>query len=300
MKVLILLILLGFAPVAIAETVVTTYVTKVQEQRRSTRWTLTEWLRIKERMKLMDVWLAMFSNPKKDKFRPELNLVYRQSAGAGVYSGGVSEDQAASVTGEQGGVQLYLTNLVSASTGIRTFNVDFGVEGVAKKTNPFKPDLTNSVTTTTTTGAAVPDSTAKRENLNSHYAALFRVFGKNIQDSSLALRVGQYQNQSSLFYDDLGNTVKSNRSGLLTGAELQLYFFRWFGVEGNYNKFHTSSSGNDQGKVAGSYLDYSAYIEVSLVRLMVGQYQEKWDLTQDNLDSSYQEKGVIGGVKVQF
>ncbi len=37
-----------------AETYVTTYVTKVQEQRKSTRWTLTEWLRIKERMKLMD------------------------------------------------------------------------------------------------------------------------------------------------------------------------------------------------------------------------------------------------------
>ena len=47
-------------------TVVTTYVTKVQEKRRSTRWTLTEWLRIKERMRMMDVWLAMFSSPKKE------------------------------------------------------------------------------------------------------------------------------------------------------------------------------------------------------------------------------------------
>ena len=53
-------------------TTVTTYVVRTQEEREQTRWTLTEWLRIKERTKLMDVWLTMFSDPNKDKFRPAL------------------------------------------------------------------------------------------------------------------------------------------------------------------------------------------------------------------------------------
>jgi hypothetical protein len=64
-----------------AETVVTTYVTKVQEERQTTRWTLTEWLRIKERMQMMDLWLAMFSDPKKDRFRPELVVSYSVTKG---------------------------------------------------------------------------------------------------------------------------------------------------------------------------------------------------------------------------
>src|SRR5258707_569097 len=64
-----------FVNTAMADTVVTTYVTKTQDERQSTRFNLTEWLRIKERMKMMDVWLSMFSDPKKDKFAPELNLM---------------------------------------------------------------------------------------------------------------------------------------------------------------------------------------------------------------------------------
>jgi len=52
---------------------VVTYIEDVQEERKSTRWTLTEWLRIKERMKMMDVWLWMFPYPKKGKFPPELS-----------------------------------------------------------------------------------------------------------------------------------------------------------------------------------------------------------------------------------
>ena len=58
----------------VTTTTVTTYVVSTQEERNSTRWTLTEWLRIKERTRLMDVWLAMFSNPKQNIFAPELNV----------------------------------------------------------------------------------------------------------------------------------------------------------------------------------------------------------------------------------
>ena len=70
----LLVLLAVLAPIARGDTQVTTYVIKTQEERQQTRWSMTEWLRIKERMKMMDVWLAMFSDPKKDKFQPELML----------------------------------------------------------------------------------------------------------------------------------------------------------------------------------------------------------------------------------
>ena len=61
-----LLTVLALVPTAgLADTQVTTYVIKTQDERDQTRWTLTEWLRIKERMKMMDVWLAMFSDPRR-------------------------------------------------------------------------------------------------------------------------------------------------------------------------------------------------------------------------------------------
>ena len=52
-----------------------------QDERKELRWTLTEWMRIKERMKMMDVWLAMNSDPKKDKFRPEIQFAYQMAQG---------------------------------------------------------------------------------------------------------------------------------------------------------------------------------------------------------------------------
>ena len=101
-----------------AETVVTTYVVKTQEERKSTRWTLTEWLRIKERMKMMDVWLAMFSDPQKDReFRPELNLVYQQNRGTMTLGDGEGESSSGPMEGYSIKAQFWLTNLISSTTG---------------------------------------------------------------------------------------------------------------------------------------------------------------------------------------
>ena len=38
-----------------------TFVVKKQEEKQSTRWTLAEWLKTRDRMKLMDLWLALHS-----------------------------------------------------------------------------------------------------------------------------------------------------------------------------------------------------------------------------------------------
>ena len=71
---LTIIMLLVSSSKAIADQVVVVKVIENrQEKRKSTRWTLTEWLKIKERMKMMDVWLAMFS-PKKPEFTPRVKF----------------------------------------------------------------------------------------------------------------------------------------------------------------------------------------------------------------------------------
>ena len=117
----VFLLSLLFSVVSVqAQTKVTKYVFETQEKRQSTRWTLTEWLRIKERMKLMDVWLAMFSSPQKAKFAPELSLQY--GLGAGSYElSSADEGEVFSLEKLQQETirgQFYFTNAISASKSI--------------------------------------------------------------------------------------------------------------------------------------------------------------------------------------
>lgn len=286
-KVIFAIGVFGAGSRATAETVVTTYVTKVQEERKSTRFTLTEWLRIKERMKLMDVWLAMFSDPKKSAFQPELNLVFFKSKGKLEYTAiNSTEDDSGDISGTQAKVQLYLTNLFSGSTGLRLLNIDFGVEGGLLQTDDYQSD-------------SDVKSQATGKLRRTHYTGNFRLFGKNIQDSALIFKVGQYQVRNSFAKLD-GTNDRTLRRGLALGGELQLYLFRWLGLEGNYLHYQPSSDDATGWSTHGSYYDYMAFIEVSLVRLMFGVYSNEWAFENDRLESSTKESGLLGGLKLQF
>ncbi len=50
----------GASPAARADEVYT-FVVKKQEEKKKTRWTLAEWLDTRDRMRLMDLWLALHS-----------------------------------------------------------------------------------------------------------------------------------------------------------------------------------------------------------------------------------------------
>lgn len=288
-----LLTLLMRLPALKADTVVTTYVTKIQKERRSLRWTLTEWLRIKERMRMMDLWLAMFSRPKTDKFSPEINLIYFQSRGELSYSAtaenGVQES--APITAHQGRLQLYLTNIVTATTKLRTLNVDFGLEAGGKQTSRFSPQASSSFETEI--------SLEERRSRSNYYAANFRLFGKNIQDSSLVAKIGNYTVDNRILRAaDFEGGAKA--SGLLTAAELQLYLFRWLGVEGNYYWFNRTPVGQAGEYVVGSYYDYFGYIEISLLRVMFGLYTETWQFGDGIHEVNLADTGYIGGIKLQI
>lgn len=242
---------------------IVTYIEDVQEERKSTRWTLTEWLRIKERMKMMDVWLAMFSDPKKDRFAPELGLSYGRTGGVSTYNLGSSLDfnndkrtTERDNHGEEARVQFWFTNLISGTTGLRTLAIDLGLEG--RVVNRFPDTQTNL---DGASGFLTDTDKLQQAGVN------LRLFGANEQDSGLVAKFGQFQK-----FTGFEETAFKDISGTYFGGEMQLYFLSWLGVEGNYYGY-TSRTG---AKSKGSSLDYFGFLEISAVRLGYGVYDHEW------------------------
>lgn len=292
---------------ALAETVVTTYVVKTQEERASTRWTLTEWLRIKERMKMMDVWLAMFSDPKKDRFRPELNLSYGllQGSMSLVSNTGASEKGTLKSQSLKG--QLWLTNILTGTVGIRSLNIDLGFEAGSKGSlTPFTQDETED---SQLSAAPTFSDDFSRQHNTQYGSANLRIFGKNIQDTSLVLKYGKYslrdttlghlENSLAAFSKD---DVQVQQDGVMAGAELQLYLLTFLGAEGSYHAYGTETSLQNKDKTYGQYYEYLGFIEVSFIRFMVGHYQENWTMVRpvDQTKFDTTESGLFTGVKLQF
>jgi hypothetical protein len=238
---------------------IVTYIEDVQEERRSTRWTLTEWLRIKERMKLMDVWLAMFSKPEK-RFAPELSLGYARSVGESEYrlislDGPQTKAQEQRRTGEEMRAQFWFTNLISGTTGLRTLNVDLGIEGIIK--NRFSKEIDGIIDPT---GALWHADTERLQTAGVN----LRLFGTSSQDSSLVIKGGKFEKSS-------GFKAFDKTSGSYFGAEMSLYLMSFLGVEGQYYQFLDSSK--DQ---VGERFQVMAFLELYSLRVSYGQERSSW------------------------
>ncbi len=245
---LILGLLLAQGLSAAEVTQVTTYITTVQKERESTRFTLTEWLRIKERMKMMDVWLAMFSNPQA-AFKPELGLYYGQNqslvslTGFTALAASPTSYEKKDTVGTNEQVQLWLTNLISSTFGVRTLNVDLGLE--------FRQNE-----------QVMSFADKERRDVVRQFGVDFRVFGQHIQDSLFVLKAGKFES----VFDDLLLVHPSGRdfTGNYYGGEMQLYLFPWLALKGEYTSFGEVEK--DDLKLSGLAYDYGAFIEISLFR----------------------------------
>jgi hypothetical protein len=217
-------------------------------------------------MKMMDVWLAMFSNPQKDEFRPELVINYREMEGELDRNPLPKEN----LTGRHVVGQLWLTNLISSTVGIRTLNIDLGIEGGKYQRYP----KTNLLFTGREIGYA---------------SGNFRIFGSSIQDTSLILKAGRYKLH--------GATEDNNFEGAFFGAELALYLFKWFGLQGNYHAYYSDTFFKDHDDFKGNYLDYSAFIEISLLRVFFGQYAYRF--TEADIFNTT-NMGLMGGLQLNL
>lgn len=286
------------ASAAEAVTQVTTYVVKTQEERQNTRFTLTEWLRIKERMKLMDVWLAMFSDPQKDKFHPELLVSGFVTSGKIRYEATNGESESADIQGRAYLGQLWLTNFISSSLGVRSLNIDFGIEGFGRQVDRFSSTLFTNADGTT---GVTPEGS--RSLSLTAYSADLRMFGRNIQDSSLVLKGGRYTAINTVIDPVNLAATKTSLTGTMAGVDLQIYLLKVIGAEGGYMSFGPSGTRDGptgSGVTRGAYYHYEGFIEVSVIRLIAGSYVETWDLVRQGQRVKSDEKGYVAGVKLQF
>lgn len=254
---------------------VITYIIKQQEERKSTRFTLTEWLKIKERMKLMDVWLAMFSKPEHDVFSPELRLTYGQSRLESTFSGftvtGGAGALKPSVNTTFGRAQLWLTNLFSGTVGIRMLNIDLGFEGEWRKS---KFDMPNA-TVQFSSNASQSISAGSRSSYLGTKSLNLRIFGDSIQDSSFVLRIGQY-NATTDSSQLLPNGKTCAFRGTAYGGDLQLYINHWLGLDASYTLLENVK---DEGiSFKGHMFQYGIFVEISLLSFGGGVFEKQMQL----------------------
>jgi hypothetical protein len=288
-------------------TTVTTYVVHTQDERQQTRWTLTEWLRIKERTKLMDVWLAMFSDPNKSKFAPELNasILATQSTMQRKVDGALTDSGTGQ--GRSAKAQVWLTNVLSSRVGIRMLNVDLGFEAGAHDSGILAPKALTDAEAQAATPAAVTSTSAAQTPYarTNWYTFNMRLFGRHIQDTSLILKYGLMQTKNTLQLSsaaaNLGVSSKSGSqtaSGPTAGAEIQVYLTRNLGLEGTGHQYRATTVAYADHTLTGSYGEGLAFIEIGILRLQGGVYEERWIGKWSDVWTSTLEHGYVGGIKV--
>ena len=237
---------------------------------------------------MMDVWLALFSEPKKDKFKPELSLTYFRNKSL------FQNRPDSHFDGSSTRAQVWLTNLISSQVGIRTLNIDLGGE-FQREEHTLRGGLEPSVlgesnsrrgsSSIVTVGSWSPASQTSvgptltaggggKSRLQSFMENL-RLFGKHIQDSALVIKYGEYRYQG---FDPTGVELRApiSQRGPLLGAELTLYVSSWLGLSGQYQSLGLEPSGVRQGLLSGSLAEGQAFIEVSILRLVAGSFVRQW------------------------
>lgn len=257
-----------------AETVVTTYVTKVQEEKKSTRFTLDEWLKTKERMKMMDVWLAIYGDQAKNQFKPELVASYG-SARTDVTVDSSVENKAKS--SQLARAQLWLPNLFSSMLGIRTVNIDLGGE-VSQRAS-----------------ATLNGAEASGSYLVQHATGNLRLLGKHSQDTSLYLKYGRYNLSEGVLQQ-----TRQKRSGLVAGANLQLYITHAIGLVGGFDKYGNNTSLKEGATFGGQASQYGAFVEVAMLRLTFSRYGHGFYRREGESRKSLSENGYLGEVSVSL
>lgn len=274
----------------LAGTQIVTYVLKTQEERESTRFTLTEWLRIKERMKLMDLWLALIAQPPKQaEFRPEFSLGWTLLEADAAASAGTRLPPR-----ERRDASLFLTNIVSTSLGLRMLNIDFGFE-IQDRRNT---GLARSSSTSLAALQSAPSQSADVADANAAFALpqcrhggmQFRIFGKNVQDTSLILKYGRFASEDPL--TGIGSY------GRMLGASTNLYLLGWLGVEGQLTRYDSDAPEFDAPWHAATLRDYGAFIEISLIRLSGGVFQEDWQGGSAEAPATRQRQGYFSGMRL--
>jgi hypothetical protein len=196
---------LVFSQIAWADDVYT-IVIKKQESKQKTRWSLSDWLETRDRMRLQDLWLALHS-PSPYEF----------------YVGGNYQSQQVSPGSQTNAWETFFGAYASI----------FGLEG--RYESSFQKRWFGSF--------------------------LLRVFGFHDQGTNLTLQGGVRSSDAGTF---------SYRNPF-AGATMTLYLSRYFGLEGLYRYYFSSTPDPSGISYSGRRYEGGAFIDFKFVRIY-GKY----------------------------
>ena len=208
-----------------------TIIVKKQETKQKGRWSLTEWLETRDRMRLMDLWLALHS-PSPYEF----------------YIGGNYQINQASPGGQSNAWEGHLAAFASI----------FGLEG-RYESNPISGQINRW-----------------------HGIFNLRIFGFHDQGTNITL-------QGGLRSTDHGGISYRNA---LAGVSINIYLARYFGIEGLYRYYFSSTPNSSGVSFSGERYQAGVFIDFKMVRIYGDYLYSPETLMTTN--------GGIIGTKVYF
>lgn len=118
-----------------------------------------------------------------------------------------------------------------------------------------------------------------------------RLFGNTVQGSHITLHYGLRTRSGS------NNSYRLNQP--FPAVTLQLYLMKYFGIQGNYRSF-TSSTEAVFGDTTADELTYGAFIEYGALRIFGDVYQERQKSILNNVETNTTRKGGRFGLKIYF
>ncbi len=206
-------------------------ISKKQEAKKSSRWSLGEWMMTRKAMDAQDRWLALHSSTT-------------------VFEGGLSGD----LTNYDKDVGGVITEKKSTHGSLELYLSIFGLMG----------EYSSSDEKYTTEGGQF----------------ILRIFGKSVQDTSIALTYGLVQGDGQ-------RTSKNNYAG----AKATVYLTSFLGVDGEYRDYNDYIDVNNQ-TISGYYKSYGAFVDLFFFRVFANSWTEKLAETK--------RSGVATGLKIFF
>lgn len=236
------------------------------EQRKQSRWTLSDWMKTKERISMMDMWLAHHGGKT---MLPELAL-------SGFYT--FSKQKLIDANGNTStidNVNYYFANMDFYFLPLKL--ADFGIYLNAKAIANAWSGINDSVYNAGT---------------------LFRIFGTNIQNSSIVIKFGY--NYSEIKIDQFGMS-KNFFAGFNVGADMQLYIIDFLGLRTGINYLPKNNSKNDN-RISLSNISYNVklFLEYKVLKFEGGYYKECNTVYLDNGENKFQTSGWIVGGQINF
>lgn len=120
-----------------------------------------------------------------------------------------------------------------------------------------------------------------------------RVLGNAIQGTHLILQLGQRTRNYQLY----PNTISVSQQ--FTGAQLDLYLMRYFGLHGLYRNF-AGVTDSTMGELSGTRSEVGAFIDFQAIRIFGNWYSDKQEQTLSGSTTKIDRTGIMTGLKFFF